>query len=64
MSELRALRGGIHVLHHKEIELLQHLANALLLDPGVSGIGGDHPEALMRPSSMPCTIWSYARLGF
>ena len=44
VSELGGFGGVIQILDHEEFEFGECFAGAILLDPGVSGVGGDDPQ--------------------
>ena len=46
VGELRGLRCRVHVLHDEEVELCEYAGQRVAVDPGMGGVGRDHPETL------------------
>lgn len=45
ISGFGGLGAGIHILHDEEFEFFSDFLKAILVDPRMSGVGGDDPEA-------------------
>ena len=45
VSELRRFRRVVHVLNDEKVEPLEHVAGHALVDPRMSGVRGDDPQA-------------------
>ena len=55
-----AVGGGVEILP-REFEPVRQFGQTILADPGMGGIGSDHPQSTDGAGLDPVRIWSYAR---